>query len=382
MRPPTAPAPVRALIVMPVATQRGGAELQLQQLIEQRALAGIEPVVAFLCDGPMVEWCRRSGVPALVIDAGRFRQARKLARTVRELVRLLREQRSEVVIGWMGKGQLYGGAAAAVAGVPSMWMQVQIASRSSAIDRLATMLPAKSIVTVSRTVDDSQRRLRPRRSTTVIYPGVDTTRFDAGRIGEQRDVRRRLGLPEDAPIFGSVGRLDRWKGFDVLLDAVPGVLERHPQATMVLVGGRHELDPAYADDLHDQAAGLGQNGRVRLVDQQPNPEEWMHAMDVFVHTSDNEPFGMVVIEAMALGKPVIASTAGGPTEVITPGVDGVLSPYGDHTALSSAIAGLLDDGDLRRRAGNAARRRAQDFSVEIFARQFGAAVAAAASGGC
>jgi glycosyltransferase involved in cell wall biosynthesis len=244
------------------------------------------------------------------------------------------------------------------------------------------VLPARSIVTVSRTVDDAQRELRPRRPTTVIYPAVDTARFDARRIGEQGIVRRRLGLPEKAPIFGSVGRLDRWKGFHILLDAVPGVLERHPQATLVLVGGRHELDPAYADDLHDQAAGLGQNGRVRLVDQQPNPEEWMHAMDVFVHTSDNEPFGMVVIEAMALGKPVIASTAGGPTEVITPGVDGVLSPYGDHTALSSAIAGLLDDGDLRRRAGNAARRRAQDFSVEIFARQFGAAVAAAASGGC
>jgi hypothetical protein len=378
--PPEPATPVRALIVMPVATQRGGAELQLQQLIEQRAAARLEPVVAFLRDGPMVEWCRGRGVPAVVIDAGRFRHVRTLGRTVRALARLAQERRSQIVIGWMGKGQLYAGAAAAAARLPSLWIQVGIASRSSAIDRLATLLPARSIVTVSRTVDEAQRRLLPRRSTTVIYPAVDTARFDAGRIGERRQVRRRLGLPEDALIFGSVGRLDRWKGFHVLLDAVPGVLERHPQATLVLVGGRHELDPGYADELHAQAARLGQNGRVRLVDQQPNPEEWMQAMDVFVHTSDNEPFGMVVIEAMALGKPVIATAAGGPTEVITPGVDGLLSPYGDDSALSAAIVRLLDDRELRRRAGDAARRRAQDFTVEAFADRFGAAVAAAASG--
>jgi glycosyltransferase involved in cell wall biosynthesis len=279
-----------------------------------------------------------------------------------------------VVISWMAKGQVYGGLAAAGARLPSVWLQPAGPSRLAPIDRAATLLPARLVITVSRCTDRAQRRLVPRRPTAVIYPAVDTGRFDAGRIGDERTVRRRLGLPEDSLVFGSVGRLNSWKGFHVLLDAAAHVLKRHPQATFVLVGGVHDLEPEYAEQLHDQARRLGYNGRVRLVGQQPNPEEWIQAMDVFVHTSRNEPFGMVVIEAMALGKAVVAGDEGGPTEVITPGVDGLLSPYGDAESLAAAILRLLDDGRLRNDVGLAAKRRAQDFTVQEFARQFGAAV--------
>jgi glycosyltransferase involved in cell wall biosynthesis len=143
----------------------------------------------------------------------------------------------------------------------------------------------------------------------------------------------------------------------------------------VLVGGRHELEPSCADALADQARLLGRDRQVLLVGQQTNPEEWMQAMDVFVHTSRNEPFGMVVIEAMSLGKAVIASAEGGPTEIITPGVDGVLCPYGDVRVLAAAIVSLLDDDDFRNSVGDAARRRAGDFTVGRFAHQFGGAIA-------
>lgn len=373
-------APLRPLITMPVATQRGGAELQLQQLIEYRAEARLEPTVAFMRPGPMVDWCRKQGVPALVTDAGRLRQSQRLGRTVRALTSVAREQRSQVVIGWMAKGQIYGGLAAAAARLPSMWLQPGIPGVMAPIDRAATLLPTKLIVTVSKTVDAAQRKLVPRRPTTIIYPAVDTARFDARRIGEGREARRRLGLPGDAPIFGSVGRLDRWKGFHVLLDVFPEVLERHPDAVLLLVGGPHELDPSYAAELRAQATRLGRPERVLLVGQQPNPEEWLQAMDVFVHTSDNEPFGMVVIEAMALGKPVVAGADGGPTEIITPGVDGLLSPHGDRQALSGAILRFLGDDELRRRVGLAAKLRAHDFTVQQFAEQFGAAVAQAVMG--
>jgi glycosyltransferase involved in cell wall biosynthesis len=240
------------------------------------------------------------------------------------------------------------------------------------------LLPARLVITQSRGVERAQRRLLPHHPTTVVYPAVDTHRFDAARIGDPRATRRRLGLPQDGPIFGSVGRLDSWKGFDVLLDALPDVAKQHPDATVVLVGGRHEFNPSYADELADRARRVGRDGRVLLVGAQPNPEDWMQAMDVFCHTSENEPFGMVVIEAMALGKPVVASAEGGPTEVITPGVDGLLSPYGDRQALATAILRYLGDEHLRLTLGQAARLRAQDFTVKRFAQEFGAAVASAA----
>ena len=369
---------MRALIVMPLATQRGGSEVVLQHLLEFRDEADLEPMVAFLQPGPMVDWCRERGTQAVIIDAGRLRQPLRFVRTVRALVRIARRTRSQVVIGWMAKGQLYAGLTALAARLPSIWLQTGMPSGLAPLDRAATLLPARLVMTQSRGVERAQRKLWPRRPTTVVYPAVDTDRFDAARIGDQRATRRRLGLPEDDPIFGSVGRLDRWKGFHVLLDALPDVANRHPNATVVLVGGRHEFHPSYADELAEQASRLGREGRVLLVGPQPNPEDWMQAMDVFCHTSENEPFGMVVIEAMALGKPVVASAEGGPTEVITPGVDGLLSPYGDEVALAAAILRLLDDEQMRLTVGEAAKRRAQDFTVHEFAQKFGNEVAHAA----
>ena len=149
----------------------------------------------------------------------------------------------------------------------------------------------------------------------------------------------------------------------------------------MLVGGRHELAASYGDALHAQAAGLGYDGHVRLVRHQDHPEDWIQAMDVFVHTSYDEAFGIVVIEAMALGKAVVASDEGGPTEIITPGVNGLLSPYGDAPALADAILRLLGDERLRRQMGLAAAQRAQEFTVQGYARAFGDVVAGVTRGG-
>jgi len=106
--------PLRALIAMPVATQRGGAEQQLQQLVEHRREAELELTVAFLQRGPMLDWCREQGVRAVAIEAGRVRQPQRLAAAVRSLAALAASERADVVIGWMAKGQLYGGLAAAM----------------------------------------------------------------------------------------------------------------------------------------------------------------------------------------------------------------------------------------------------------------------------
>ena len=371
-------APLRALIVMPLATRRGGAEHQFAQLIEHRRLAGIEPTVAFLRDGPLVGWCRDQGVEVVALDAGRVRNIGRFARTVRMLRRAALERRVQVVIGWMGKGQLYAGPAATAARIPGMWLQVGIPNARSAFDRVATLLPTRRVVTVSRLAESRQRALWPRRPTAVVYPAVDLVRFNVARLGDRDAVRRRLGLPTGVPIFGSVGRLDPGKGFDELLAAVPTVLERRPEATLVLVGGPHELAPQHAEELRRQAARLSLNGQVRLVGEQPNPEEWIQAMDVFVQTSRYESFGMVLIEAMALGKPVISTARGGPAEIVTSGVDGLLVPGGDQRAVADALLRFLEDGELRRTTGNAALRRAEDFTVERFAREFGAVAAAAA----
>ena len=120
--------------------------------------------------------------------------------------------------------------------------------------------------------------------------------------------------------------------------------------------------------------GLLLENAVRFAGFQSNVPEWMQAMDIVVHASDHEPFGIVVIEAMALGKPVVAGREGGPAEIITDGVDGLLAPHGDASALAAAICRFLDNPSLMTRCGTAARVRAADFTDENYASEVVAAL--------
>lgn len=367
---------MQVTIIMPLAEQRGGAELALLHLMQQGQGAGVQWSVIFLQDGPMVGQVRELGVTACVIESGRLREPHRFGRAVLEIARLARRERVQVVFGWMGISHLYGGAAARLAGVPSAWYQHGMPLDKNWIDRLATRLPAVGILTCSQAVADAQARLRPARPTRVVYPGVELERFDPGALPTPSEARRRSGLPVDGPLIGIVGRLQRWKGMHVLIEAMPQVLRAHPNAHCVVVGGVHELEPDYLPFLESRIAALGLKDKVALAGLQRNVPEWMQAMDVVVHASDHEPFGIVIIEAMALGKPVVAGNAGGPTEIITEGVNGLLTPYGDSNALACAILRYLDDPKEAQKIGDAARQRALEFSTPRYARNFIKAVRA------
>lgn len=148
---------------------------------------------------------------------------------------------------------------------------------------------------------------------------------------------------------------------------MPEILAAHPDAHCVVVGGPHAPEPEYPPFLESQIRTLHLESQVTLAGLQHNIPEWMQAMDVIVHASDHEPFGIVVIEALALGKPVIAGDAAGPTEIITEGVNGLLAPYGNAPALAQAVNRYLGQPEFAARMGIAARARAQEFSTERYA---------------
>jgi glycosyltransferase involved in cell wall biosynthesis len=150
---------------------------------------------------------------------------------------------------------------------------------------------------------------------------------------------------------------------------MPAVLARHPDAHLVIVGGAHETEPDYPVALAEQVRRLSLAGHITFAGFRTEIPRWMHAMDIVVHASDTEPFGIVVIEAMALGKPVVAGAAGGPAEVITEGVDGLLAPYGDSGVLATAILRYLDDPALAASCAARARIRAQAFEESHYARE-------------
>jgi glycosyltransferase involved in cell wall biosynthesis len=315
----------------------------------------------------MVKQVESLDAEVTVIPAGRVRDARRAVATSRRLGAELRRTRSDVVVSWMSKAHLYTSPAASVLRIPAFWFQHGLPKPTDPIDRLATLAPAIAVFAPSRTVAAAQEAIWPRRRTRVVYPGIDAR--DAPP--PSREVRARtlssLGIPEDATVVGMVGRLQRWKGMHVLVEAMPELLARFPKLHVVIVGGDHPLEPGYREDLEARSTALRVADRLHLAGYRPDGVRWMNMFDVVVHASDSEPFGLVVLEAMALGKPLVAGAEGGPAEIVRDGVDGFLVPYGDVATLGDRVSRYLADPELAARTGRAAAEHARAFSPSRFA---------------
>ena len=195
----------------------------------------------------------------------------------------------------------------------------------------------------------------------VIPCGVDTELF---RPMDQGEAKAALGLGP-APALLYVGRLSPIKGLETLLEALPRVPQRgEPIPTLVVVGGdTDEPQNGHVARLRERVATLGLGGAVRFLGAQPQEGLRLYyaAAEVTVMPSYYESFGMVALEAMACGRPVIASRVGGLTTTVQEGVTGYLVPEGDPLVLADRISAILRDADLRGRLGREAARRAAQY---------------------
>lgn len=206
-------------------------------------------------------------------------------------------------------------------------------------------------------------RLDPRRIR-VIHNGIDIEAFRPGRSPE--DVRREIGLPPDAAVVGVTARLHPMKGHRHLLEAMPALLRTVPNAHLVLAG-----DGPLRGELGSLAGRLGVAGRVHFLGHRTDVADVTQTYDVAVLPSVSlETLGYVLMEAMALRKPVVASRFSGIPEVVQDGVTGTLVPRGDAPALAAAIGDLLTDAGKARGFGRAGWRRVRErFSLEKMLRE-------------
>jgi glycosyltransferase involved in cell wall biosynthesis len=352
---------------MPLAEQRGGAEALLAELLEHTAETGLTWSLVFFEDGALVERARSLGLESSVIRTGRLREIHRLGNAIVGISRLAQE--ADVVLSWMPKAHLYGGPASLLARRPSVWFQHGIPSARSAFDRLITLVPASGVVVPSRNVAAAQARLRPLRRTRVVHPSVDLERFRPDVGGSAPQTAGFLGDRRD-PVIGIVARLQRWKGVHLVIEALPIVQRSHPAVLLVIVGGSHFSEPDYERQLQRRADELGVAGSVFFAGLQHDVLPWIAAMDVVVHASYDEPFGISILEAMAMAKPVVASDSGGPLEIIQNGENGVLFRTGDPSSLAVSVSAVLSDPGFATRLGCGARRRAEAFSSTRFVADF------------
>src|SRR4026209_1676661 len=191
----------------------------------------------------------------------------------------------------------------------------------------------------------------------VIYPPIDVERFhptvDAAR------QRREFGLVPDDLTFGIPGTLLKWKGHDVFLKAAKLVLEAVPRAKAFVIGEVPDGSTEYRDELVGLARDLGIGARTVFTGFRRRTPALTPPTDVVVHASGKpEPFGRVIAEGMAMGKPVVAAMNGGPLEIIQEGRTGFLVPPGDPEKLAHRIIELLTDRARAEALGRGARRDA------------------------
>jgi glycosyltransferase involved in cell wall biosynthesis len=360
-------------LIVQATGEIGGAEVALLSFLAHVDRSAVQPLVAVLRPGPLTDRLASLGVPWQLVPIGaHVRDAVRTASAVGRLAMIARKWSADLIHSNGTYSHLFGGAAALVARKPALWALCDmLLPGTSPLYRLATWLPAHSVVVNSDATAAQASRFSQRiRGLKTVYPAVELAAPRHQDGGAQ--IREELGIPADATVVAVIGRLQRWKGQLDLLEAAPTVLRTAGDAHFLIVGGAlFGLDSDYPDLLRGRATELGIEHRVHFAGHRTDVADLLQAIDIVVVPSRlPEPFGIVQIEAMAAGRPVVASAAGGSLEVVKDGETGLLVPPGDAAAIAGAVCTLAGDAALRERMGAAGRARAaSQFNPQHMARE-------------
>lgn len=355
------PACWRVIVVLPDDVRYEGL---LSAALRQRGITVHHPRLAVL---------RR----AYFTPRGMTRYGNRLVVSTARLLRLL--QQEDVAIVHSNTAAVLPGAIAAwLSRRPHIWHVHEIIVSPRALWRAsAWWMPRLSarVVTVSCAAWHHlcAGNMLNRRKAVVIHNGLDVTRLDAA-VGTGSHVRAGWDLARDTPLVGMVGRISSWKGQDLFLQVARRVLDTRPDVRFAIIGAASPGQEELVGRLRYHADTLGLSRAVIMPGFRSDVPSIMDALDILVLPSTSpDPFPTVVLEAMAMRRPVVALAHGGCTEMVDDGITGALVPRGpdEVSAMAQSIVRLIDDPPLRTAMGLAARQRLdQRFSVDAFVSQW------------
>lgn len=373
--------PVNVLVV-DCSIGVGGAEVTLLSLLRRLDRTRFVPIAAVAGEGRFRQRLTEIGIESYVVPMDpllRTRNPFKLihyplaVRTaVHALRRLIRERDISLVHTNSIRAHLYGLLAARRVGIPAV-PHLQDLHRRPVARRIICFLFgrwANRIVVNSRAVRalfDDDRRCRDK--VELIYPALEIEDFDPAT--SPREVQAEFGLDGCYPVVGLIANVHPMKRPDDLIRAAPAVLAEFPTARFLLIGDTLPAPRDYLEFLRQLVEELGLSKQVIFTGFCQEIAPFYSAIDMLVLPSSGEPFGKVMIEAMAMQKPVIAAADGGPLEVVEDGVTGRLVPPLDPHALAGAIVEVARDPERARTFGMAGRERVkQAYTFERYVAAF------------
>ncbi len=286
--------------------------------------------------------------------------ARSFTSVRAELRDFIRRHEVQVVHSISYPASLYAALSISGTGVRHVWHEHNI-KRIHRFNAPIYRFVARScahVIGPSDAVTRNLARAVPAAVVRTVYNGIDLERFVPVSGTRIEEVRRALGIREGARVVGLFGQMLPYKGHTTLIDAAPRILAACADVQFLLVGALE--NPPYQEELTARIAERGLAGRVRFTGWQPNVHETMRAMDaIVVGTTTPEPASLALMEAMAVGRPLVATRTGGTPELVSDEETGLLYEPGQADQLADRVIRVLTDSALSRALAVAGRARVE-----------------------
>jgi L-malate glycosyltransferase len=355
----------------------GGAEISLISMIKSLYQTHqVQPLIILPEAGELKDTVVGSGfdviiVPMVPLDISKnpftlLGYLLHLIRYIVQICRVIREKRIDLVHANSIKSGILVGTAVWLMRRPLIW-HIRDYYEKGWIRTLIIVwarMFATHIIVISKRVASMFGSIS---NCSIVYNGVDVAAFTPAVLKEGRNsLRQELALDPHVPIVGTIGQLSEWKGQHLFLLAAEQILQQYPNVHFIIVGDNYaRQDDAYKNKLLQLAQERLPNGSISFLGWRKDIVAIMGAIDVVIHMAKEEPFGRVVIEAMAAETPVIGSNSGGLPEIIENGVTGYLVSLDDLQNVTETAVCLLQDQQLRQKMGRTARIRTENhFSVQ------------------
>ncbi len=375
----------RTIAYVDHADQVGGAEKSLCELVAHLDRKRWEPVIVHHPDARWLRYAKEAGVqlradlPPSKLYATRrgdlgvgvlasLKRLFRAAPVVRGIARAIRSIAPTLVHTNSTKMHLMAGGAARIQGVPVIWHMRDLLTEPDAHRwlRRAVDRVCPEVIAISHAVATQFEGMPCR--VHVIPNGVPLDRFRPGNPPE--GLREELELPPGSPVACIVGRLTPWKGHRTLLRAWRRVLREIPEAHLLIIGEVAFWDGGYEDELRSLAQMLEIGDSVRWTRFREDVPDLLRLSDLLVLASEGEPFGRVLIEAMATGLPIVGTASGGVPEIVIDGETGLLVPTKAPDVMADALVELLSAPPRAREMGAAGRLRAcEHFDIRRVTRE-------------